>query len=107
MLYGYILSDVVDCICIVNALRSEIAWRNANYAQILEYLRDEYELAQRFGSLDFKLKFVEVSLHSTCFYKKILNDFIDTFFKHTYILYHPCTNLNCFLVSSFFGFFFC
>lgn len=42
--------------------RSEIAWKNANYAQILEYLREEYELNQRFGSLDFKLKFVEVSL---------------------------------------------
>ena len=42
-------------------LRSEIAWKNANYAQILEYLREEYELNQRFGSLDFKLKFVEVS----------------------------------------------
>lgn len=42
--------------------RSEIAWKNANYAQILEYLREEYELNQRFGSLDFKLKFVEVVL---------------------------------------------
>ena len=41
--------------------RPEIAWKNANYAQILEYLREEYELNQRFGSLDFKLKFVEVS----------------------------------------------
>jgi hypothetical protein len=41
--------------------RSEIAWKNANYAQILEYLREEYELNQRFGSLDFKLKFVEVA----------------------------------------------
>jgi hypothetical protein len=41
--------------------RSQIAWKNANYAQILEYLREEYELNQRFGSLDFKLKFVEVS----------------------------------------------
>lgn len=40
--------------------RSDIAWKNANYAQIWEYLRDEYELTQRFGNLDFKLKFVEV-----------------------------------------------
>ena len=45
--------------------RSEIAWKNANYAQILEYLREEYELNQRFGSLDFKLKFVEVVLSGT------------------------------------------
>lgn len=41
-------------------IRSEIAWRDAKYAQIYEYLRDEYEVAQRFGNLDFKLKFVEV-----------------------------------------------
>jgi hypothetical protein len=40
--------------------RSDIAWKNANYAQIWEFLRDEYELTQRFGNLDFKLKFVEV-----------------------------------------------
>ncbi|CAL9123784.1 unnamed protein product [Musa textilis] len=43
--------------------RSEIAWKNANYAQILEYLREEYELAQRIGNLDFKLKFVEHNIH--------------------------------------------
>jgi hypothetical protein len=42
--------------------RSDIAWKNANYAQIWEYLHDEYELTQRFGNLDFKLKFVEVRL---------------------------------------------
>lgn len=41
-------------------IRSEIAWRDAKYAQIYEYLREEYEVAQRFGNLDFKLKFVEV-----------------------------------------------
>lgn len=42
--------------------RSEIAWRDAKYAQIYEYLREEYEVTQRFGNLDFKLKFVEVKL---------------------------------------------
>ena len=41
-------------------LRSDIAWKDAKYAQIWEYLRDEFELTQRFASLDFKLKFVEV-----------------------------------------------
>lgn len=41
--------------------RSEIAWREARYALIYEYLREEYEVTQRFGNLDFKLKFVEVS----------------------------------------------
>lgn len=40
--------------------RSDIAWRDAKYAQIFEYLREEYEVTQRFGNLDFKLKFVEV-----------------------------------------------
>ena len=41
--------------------RSDIAWKDAKYAQIWEYLRDEFELTQRFASLDFKLKFVEVT----------------------------------------------
>lgn len=40
--------------------RSDIAWKDAKYGQIWEYLRDEFELTQRFASLDFKLKFVEV-----------------------------------------------
>ena len=56
-------------------LRSDIAWKNANYAQIWEYLRDEYELTQRFGSLDFKLKFVEVHWISFLF-------MIHNFHKH-------------------------
>ncbi|KAB1208065.1 Sporulation protein RMD1 [Morella rubra] len=43
--------------------RSEIAWRDAKYAQIYEYLREEYEVTQRFGNLDFKLKFVEHNIH--------------------------------------------
>ncbi|OAY68113.1 Sporulation protein RMD1 [Ananas comosus] len=51
--------------------RSDIAWKNANYAQIWEYLRDEYELTQRFGNLDFKLKFVE---HNIRFLQEILQN---------------------------------
>ncbi|KAL1218471.1 Protein RETARDED ROOT GROWTH [Cardamine amara subsp. amara] len=43
--------------------RSEIAWRQAKYAQIHEYLREEYEVTQRFGNLDYKLKFVEHNIH--------------------------------------------
>ncbi|CAH1424053.1 unnamed protein product [Lactuca virosa] len=31
----------------------------AKYAQIYEYLCEEYEVTQRFGNLDYKLKFVE------------------------------------------------
>ena len=45
---------------VLTLFRSEIAWRDAKYAQIYEYLREEYEVTQRFGNLDFKLKFVEV-----------------------------------------------
>lgn len=52
-----------SCIC-----RSDIAWKNAKYAQIWEYLRDEFELTQRFASLDFKLKFVEVPLSCLLLY---------------------------------------
>lgn len=44
----------------IDFCRSDIAWKDAKYAQIWEYLRDEFELTQRFASLDFKLKFVEV-----------------------------------------------
>ncbi|KAK9988556.1 hypothetical protein SO802_028795 [Lithocarpus litseifolius] len=43
--------------------RSDIAWRDAKYAQIYEYLQEEYEVTQRFGNLDFKLKFVEHNIH--------------------------------------------
>ncbi|KAB5538905.1 hypothetical protein DKX38_016438 [Salix brachista] len=51
--------------------RSDIAWKDAKYAQIWEYLRDEFELTQRFASLDFKLKFVE---HNIRFLQEILQN---------------------------------
>ncbi|KAF8389770.1 hypothetical protein HHK36_024289 [Tetracentron sinense] len=60
-LVGKANSNLADVILKVGLFeRSEIAWRDAKYAQILEYLRDEYEVTQRFGNLNFKLKFVEV-----------------------------------------------
>ncbi|RLM91239.1 uncharacterized protein C2845_PM08G26350 [Panicum miliaceum] len=63
-LVGKANSNLADVIIRLGLFdRSEIAWKNANYAQILEYLREEYELNQRFGSLDFKLKFVEHNIH--------------------------------------------
>lgn len=63
-LVGKANSNLADVIIRLGLFdRSEIAWKNANYAQILEYLREEYELNQRFGSLDFKLKFVEHNVH--------------------------------------------
>ncbi|KAK6228126.1 hypothetical protein SCA6_000466 [Theobroma cacao] len=51
--------------------RSDIAWKDAKYAQIWEFLRDEFELTQRFASLDFKLKFVE---HNIRFLQEILQN---------------------------------
>lgn len=48
------------CKTLNGVYRSDIAWKDAKYGQIWEYLRDEFELTQRFASLDFKLKFVEV-----------------------------------------------
>ncbi|XP_038689634.1 uncharacterized protein LOC119988607 isoform X2 [Tripterygium wilfordii] len=51
--------------------RSEIAWKDAKYAQILEYLREEFELTQRFTSLEIKLKFVE---HNIQFLQEILQN---------------------------------
>ncbi|XP_074561332.1 protein RETARDED ROOT GROWTH, mitochondrial-like [Curcuma longa] len=50
---------------------SDIAWKNANYAQVWEYLRDEYELSQRFENLNFKLKFVE---HNISIIQEILQN---------------------------------
>ncbi|KAJ6318020.1 hypothetical protein OIU76_013547 [Salix suchowensis] len=65
-LVGKANSNLADVILKVGLFeRSEIAWRDAKYAQIYEYLREEYEVTQRFGSLDYKLKFVEVLI---CFY---------------------------------------
>ncbi|KAI4354521.1 hypothetical protein L6164_003374 [Bauhinia variegata] len=63
-LVGKANSNLADVILKVGLFeRSEIAWRDAKYAQIYEYLREEYEVAQRFGNLDFKLKFVEHNIH--------------------------------------------
>jgi uncharacterized Rmd1/YagE family protein len=42
--------------------RSDAAWKDANYAQIWEYLRDDFELDERFESLDFKLNIIQVCL---------------------------------------------
>lgn len=63
-LVGKANSNLADVILKVGLFdRSEIAWRDAKYAQIFEYLRDEFEITQRFGNLDFKLKFVEHNIH--------------------------------------------
>ncbi|KAI0519912.1 hypothetical protein KFK09_007373 [Dendrobium nobile] len=71
-LVGKANSNMADVILKLGLFeRTDIAWRNANYAQIWEYLRDEYELSQRFGNLDFKLKFVE---HNIRFLQEILEN---------------------------------
>ncbi|KAJ9709438.1 hypothetical protein PVL29_001086 [Vitis rotundifolia] len=63
-LVGKANSNLADVILKVGLFeRSEIAWRDAKYAQIFEYLWEEYEVTQRFGNLDFKLKFVEHNIH--------------------------------------------
>ncbi|KAL6186795.1 hypothetical protein ACLB2K_042914 [Fragaria x ananassa] len=54
-LVGKANSTLADIIVKVGLFeRSEIAWRDAKYAKIHEYLREEYEVTQRFGNLDFK-----------------------------------------------------
>uniref|UniRef100_A0A166DSZ9 DUF155 domain-containing protein n=1 Tax=Daucus carota subsp. sativus TaxID=79200 RepID=A0A166DSZ9_DAUCS len=59
-LVGKANSNLADVILKLGLFeRSDIAWKDAKYAEIWEYLRDEFELTQRFASLDFKLKFVE------------------------------------------------
>lgn len=71
-LVGKANSNMADVILKVGLFeRSEIAWRDAKYAQIFEYLREEYEIAQRFGNLDFKLKFVE---HNIYFLQEVLQN---------------------------------
>ncbi|PKI75508.1 hypothetical protein CRG98_004178 [Punica granatum] len=63
-LVGKANSSLADVILKVGLFeRSEIAWREAKYAQIYEYLREEFEVTQRFGNLNFKLKFVEHNIH--------------------------------------------
>ncbi|MQL74123.1 hypothetical protein Taro_006466 [Colocasia esculenta] len=80
-LVGKANSNLADVILKLGLFdRSEIAWRNAQYDQILEYLREEFELTQRFGNLDFKLKFVEHNIH---FLQEVLqkrrSDFLEWF----------------------------
>ncbi|KAL0317492.1 UNVERIFIED_CONTAM: Pentatricopeptide repeat-containing protein [Sesamum angustifolium] len=72
-LVGKANSNLADVILKLGLFeRSDIAWKDAKYAQIWEYLRDEFELTQRFASLDFKLKFVELLLSCTNF--KLLSE---------------------------------
>ncbi|OVA09933.1 Protein of unknown function DUF155 [Macleaya cordata] len=71
-LVGKANSNLADVILRLGLFeRSDIAWKDAKYAQIWEYLRDEFELTQRFASLDFKLKFVE---HNIRFLQEILQN---------------------------------
>ncbi|KAG9145646.1 hypothetical protein Leryth_018709 [Lithospermum erythrorhizon] len=71
-LVGKANSNLADVILKLGLFeRSDIAWKDAKYAEIWEFLRDEFELTQRFASLDFKLKFVE---HNIRFLQEILQN---------------------------------
>ncbi|XP_042476944.1 protein RETARDED ROOT GROWTH-LIKE-like [Macadamia integrifolia] len=71
-LVGKANSNLADVILKLGLFeRSDIAWKDAKFAQIWEFLRDEFELTQRFASLDFKLKFVE---HNIRFLQEILQN---------------------------------
>ena len=71
--------------------RSDVAWKNAKYAQIWEYLRDEYKLTQRFGSLDYKLKFVE---HNVRYFLEILQNRKSDFLEWIIIFFDKSRNIN-------------
>ncbi|EOA35309.1 hypothetical protein CARUB_v10020483mg [Capsella rubella] len=63
-LVGKANSNLADVILKVGLFeRSEIAWREARYAQIYEYLREDYDFTQRFEDLDYKLKFIMHNIH--------------------------------------------
>lgn len=49
--------------------RSDTAWTFAHYAKIWEHLRDDFELDERFESLDFKLNIIQ---HNVRFFLDIL-----------------------------------
>lgn len=51
--------------------RSDTAWKHAHYAKIWEYLRDDFELDERFESLDFKLNIIQ---HNVRFFLDILQN---------------------------------
>ncbi|CAI5488973.1 unnamed protein product [Closterium sp. Naga37s-1] len=53
------LADVILRIGLLE--RSDTAWRHAEYSKIWEFLRDDFELDERFESLDFKLNIIQVT----------------------------------------------
>ncbi|XP_010419956.1 PREDICTED: uncharacterized protein LOC104705617 [Camelina sativa] len=83
-LVGRANSNLADVILKLGLFeRSDIAWKDAKYGQIWEYLRDEFELTQRFGNLDYKLKFVE---HNIRFLQEILQNRKSTFLEWLIII---------------------
>ncbi|XP_022006557.1 uncharacterized protein LOC110904997 isoform X2 [Helianthus annuus] len=83
-LVGKANSNLADVILKLGLFeRSDIAWKDAKYAQIWEYMRDEFELTQRFASLDFKLKFVE---HNIRFLQEILQNRKSDFYEWVIII---------------------
>ncbi|KAJ8569989.1 hypothetical protein K7X08_006566 [Anisodus acutangulus] len=92
-LVGKANSNIADVILKVGIFeRSEIAWRDAKYAQIFEYLREEYEVSQRFGNLNFKLKFVEHNIH---FLQEVLQNRKSDFLEWCIIVLLAVENVIC------------
>lgn len=54
------LADEVTAPSSPSTGRSDAAWKHAHYAKIWEYLRDDFEMDERFESLDFKLNIIQV-----------------------------------------------
>ena len=91
-LVGKANSNLADVILKLGLFeRSDVAWKNAKYAQIWEYLRDEYELTQRFGSLDYKQKFVE---HNVRYFLEILQNRKSNFLEWLIIFFDKRRNIN-------------
>ena len=91
-LVGKTNSNLADVILKLGLFeRSDVAWKNAKYAQIWEYLRDEYKLTQRFGSLDYKLKFVE---HNVRYFLEILQNRKSDFLEWLIIFFDKSRNIN-------------
>ncbi|KAJ7569985.1 hypothetical protein O6H91_01G102500 [Diphasiastrum complanatum] len=65
-------TTLADAILRIGLLeRSDVAWQNANYDRIWGYLRDDFELDERFESLEFKTGIIQ---HNVKFFLDILQN---------------------------------
>ncbi|EFJ16764.1 hypothetical protein SELMODRAFT_55873, partial [Selaginella moellendorffii] len=54
---NFTLADVIVRMGLLE--RSDAAWKNINYARVFEFMREEFELNERFKSLHFKLNIIQ------------------------------------------------